>query len=276
MGRLEAENQSRLWLISPNTKKILYELLFLSRTSKPMRKIAISDIHGCCKTLRALLEQRLQLTRKDQLYLLGDHVDRGPDSKGVLDYVMQLEEAGYQVNCLRGNHEEMMLNAGQDQKELEMWMYNGGQETLASFDVGDPGEIPEKYLDYVRNMDYFYEVDRYILVHAGLNFARDEEEEKKKGGFLWKMHNPLRDLHSMLWIRFWYDDIDWNWMKDRVIVHGHTPIDLEEIWDMYDVLQEDQVLDIDNGCFAKYKEGLGQLCAFEMTQRQLFFQENIE
>ncbi|MEM7657896.1 MAG: metallophosphoesterase family protein, partial [Bacteroidota bacterium] len=227
-----------------------------------MRKIAISDIHGCLRTFQVLLEERLHFSKQDELYLLGDHVDRGPDTKGVLDYIIHLREAGYQVNCLRGNHEEMMLNAAKDRKELQMWLYNGGQETLASFETDDPTQIPEKYLELVRDMEYYYEVDNYILVHAGLNFVPEEEEGKKKGNFLWKMHNPMRDLHGMLWIRFWYDDIDWNWLKNRVIVHGHTPIDLEDIWDMFDLIDEDQVLDIDNDCFAKYKDGLGQLCAF--------------
>lgn len=241
-----------------------------------MRRIAISDVHGCLKSLRALVEYQLQLTPQDHLYVLGDHIDRGPSSKGVLDYLMNLDAGGYHVHCLKGNHEEMMLKAANNQKELELWLYNGGQETLASFGVSTPNEIPELYLDFARDMDFYIEVDQYILVHAGLNFVSDKEEEEKKDGFLWRMHNPLRDLKSMLWIRWWYDDIDWTWLKDRTIIHGHTPVDLDEIWDMYDLMDEDQVLDIDNGCFAKYKGGLGRLCAFDMSNRELYFQENID
>lgn len=243
-----------------------------------MRKFAISDIHGCLKTFQALVEQQLALTPRDHLYLLGDYVDRGPDSKGVLDYIMQLQEAGYPVHCLKGNHEEMLVQATRDASEMSMWLYNGGQEALASFGTDDPTQIPARYVRFLDKLEPYMEVDEYILVHAGLNFVGDEEEEekKKKGGFLWRMHNPLKDKHAMLWIRWWYDDIDWNWMKERVIIHGHTPIDEDEIWDMYEFLDEDQVLDIDNGCFAKYKEGLGKLCAFEMTGRELFFQENID
>lgn len=240
-----------------------------------MRNFAISDIHGCLKTLRALVEQQLQFTQQDHLYLLGDYVDRGPDSKGVLDYIMDLQAGGYQVHCLKGNHEEMMVQAVRDSSEIPMWLYNGGQEALASFGVDEPGQIPARYLRFIDKLPCYFEVDEYILVHAGLNFVGDEKKEDKSG-FLWKMHNPLQDTHAMLWIRWWYDDIDWNWMKDRVVIHGHTPIDSDEIWDMYEFLDEDQILDIDNGCFAKYKEGLGKLCAFDLTNRELFFQENID
>ncbi|MEM7374918.1 MAG: metallophosphoesterase family protein [Bacteroidota bacterium] len=241
-----------------------------------MRKIAVTDVHGCIQTFRTLVEYQIELTINDHLYVLGDHIDRGPDAKGVLDYLMDLQSAGFQIHCLKGNHEEMMLKAAHNQKELELWLYNGGQETLASFGVDNPGSIPEKYLAFARDMDYYYEVDQYILVHAGLNFVGEKEGGEKRDGFLWRMHNPLRDLKSMLWIRWWYDDINWTWLKDRVIIHGHTPVDLDEIWDMYDLLDEDQVLDIDNGCFAKYKEGLGRLCAFDMTNKHLYFQENTE
>ncbi|WNJ20675.1 metallophosphoesterase family protein [Pontibacter sp. G13] len=242
-----------------------------------MRKFAISDIHGCNKTLRTLLERRLEITPKDELYLLGDLVDRGPDSKGVIDYIIQLKEAGYQVNCLKGNHEEMMVQAARNSRETAMWLYNGGKETLQSFNIEDPGQISDKYLDFVDSLPFFYEVDEYILVHAGLNFIPEESNGKKeKAGFLWNMHNPLKDLDAMMWIRWWYEDIDWSWLKDRVIIHGHTPMEADEIWDMLDVLEEDQVLDIDNGCFAKYMDGLGKLAAFDMTNRELHFQENLD
>ena len=117
-----------------------------------MRKIAVSDIHGCLKTFKALIEHQVEFTKKDELYLLGDYIDRGPDSKGVLDYVMNLQEAGYKVFCVKGNHEEMMVNAVQNNEDVAMWLYNGGQESLASFGTEDPGEIPPKYLNFIHNI----------------------------------------------------------------------------------------------------------------------------
>lgn len=243
-----------------------------------MRKIAISDIHGCVRTFRYLVEEQLQLGKKDTLYLLGDYVDRGPDSKGVLDYMMQLSEAGYQLQCIKGNHEDMMVNAGrgENEGELEIWLNNGGKDTLQSFNLTDAHHLPEKYLKYIDEMPCYLEVDRYILVHAGLDFTGNGTETKDEEAFLWKLHNPLHDERAMLWIRWWYDDINWHWLRDRIVVHGHTPLQSDEITEMLDALKEDQVLDIDNGCFAKHKSGMGRLCAFDLDRRELFFQENID
>jgi serine/threonine protein phosphatase 1 len=243
-----------------------------------MRRIAISDIHGCVKTFRALVEQQVQLSTYDHLYLLGDYIDRGPDSRGVLDYIMQLRDAGYAVSCIKGNHEDMMIKAVEDRQELPMWLYNGGSEALASFSINDPGDIPEKYIRFVKEeMEAFIEVDRYILVHAGLNFIGESAGDKTASQhFLWRMHNPFNDTEAMMWIRWWYEDINWNWLKERIIIHGHTPLETDEIEDMFEVMEADQVLDIDNGCFAKYKPGLGKLCAFDMSNPQLYFQDNID
>ncbi|MDX1909179.1 MAG: metallophosphoesterase family protein [Bacteroidia bacterium] len=240
-----------------------------------MRQIAISDIHGCIASLRALVEHQLQLRQDDKLYLLGDYIDRGPNSRGVLDYIMQLQQSGYDVTCLRGNHEQMMLDAVANPREVGQWIYNGGYEALTSFGTDDVTQIPEKYINFLHQLPFYAETDTYILVHAGLNFT-GTQKDVQKDDFLWRMHNPLRDTESMLWIRYWYDEIDWNWLKKRIIVHGHTPIEQDEILDMFEVLEEDQVIDIDNGCFAKLTPGLGKLCAFDMSRRMLFFQENID
>lgn len=239
-----------------------------------MRKIAISDIHGCAQTFRSLIEHQVKLTPQDELFLLGDYVDRGPASKDLLDHIMQLKEGGYRVHCLKGNHEEMMCNAAQNSQEIELWLYNGGKETLSSFGVKTPSEIPDRYLDFVSDMAYFFEVDKYILVHAGLNFRGPSADDED--AFLWKLHNPLNDRESMLWIRWWYDNINWSWLRDRMIIHGHTPIETDDISEMFQAIHQDRVLDIDNGCFAKYRDGLGKLCAFDMTNHQLYFQDNVD
>lgn len=241
-----------------------------------MRNIAISDIHGCARTFRYLVEEVLQVRPSDTLYLLGDYVDRGPDSKGVLDYMMQLMEGGYQVECLKGNHEDMMVSASRNREDEDLWLNNGGKEAIASFNVDSPADVPQKYIDFVDGMSTYMEVDNYLLVHAGFNFTGRNMDNERKDGFLWKLHNPLRDTESMMWIRWWYDDINWNWLRNRVIIHGHTPIRDDEITEMLQALGADQVLDIDNGCFAKFRDGMGQLCAFDMSNQKLYFQENID
>jgi len=225
-----------------------------------MRKFAISDIHGCRKTFEALLDQ-IGLTTEDELYLLGDYIDRGPDSKGVIDYIWQLQTDGYRLHCLRGNHEEMMLASMIDKRYRENWIgFNGGAETIRSFEAKSWVDIPENYLVFLHELEYYLEVDDYILVHAGLDFEND---------------TPFEDKEALIWIRNWYESIDYDWLGDRIIVHGHTPQPSTNTKDMLKNIEELQVVDIDNGCVFPHPR-LGMLCAFELTQRELFFQKNIE
>ncbi len=226
-----------------------------------MRKFAISDIHGCAKSFRALVENVLKLRPEDELYLLGDYVDRGSDSRAVFDFIWELQEHNFQVKCLSGNHEVMLLNARDGGDELELWLANGGRATLKSFGAKNVEDIPAKYLDYISSLDYFFEIDEYILVHAGINMG---------------VEKPLEHYQDMLWLRWWYDEIDYGWLKNRIIVHGHTPISQRDIRQMLHQISQTQVLDIDNGCFVSTRYDMGTLCAFELMHRQLYFQENVD
>ena len=224
------------------------------------RKIAISDIHGCCKTFNALLKL-LQYGIDDELYLLGDYIDRGPDSKGVIDYIWALKKEGHLVHCLKGNHEQMMLNASFEGNTSDHWTRNGGQATLASFGADNVQDIPEEYLIWIRKLPFYFLTNQYILVHAGLNF---------------KEKSPLSELKDMLWIRDWYDDIDKEWLQGATIIHGHTIMRKAKIEEMLRDIKNKSVLDIDNGCIFKESTDKGRLCAFDMTNQQLYFQENID
>jgi serine/threonine protein phosphatase 1 len=228
-----------------------------------MRKIAISDIHGCNDTFQRLLE-KLALTADDNLYLLGDYIDRGPDSKGVIDTIFLLRQQGLSVQCLKGNHEQMMLDAmdGVEEDTMDLWLVNGGIATLESFSVNGKLTIEDKYLQFMDSLELYDEVDEFILVHAGLNF---------------NMLLPFADEEAMLWIRDWYHNVDRNWLGDRIIVHGHTPMPKEEIQTQFKNLEKMPILDIDGGCVHKGKRrGVGYLVAFDMTNRELYFQDNIE
>ncbi|TAK37358.1 MAG: serine/threonine protein phosphatase [Saprospiraceae bacterium] len=227
----------------------------------PMRKFAISDIHGCIFSLQALLD-KIALSTSDELYLLGDYIDRGPDSKGVIDLVLSLQANGYRVYCLRGNHEQMLLESLNGWNTYFDWIDNwGGQQTMDSFEALVPKKIPAPYWDFFNGLGYFSEVDGYILVHAGLDFSRD---------------NPLQPNKDMLYLRNWYGQLDREWLDGRIIVHGHTPVAKQEVEDMLRNLHRLPVIDIDGGCFAKHLPGKGYLCAFDMTNRELFFQKNLD
>ncbi len=91
------------------------------------RIFAIGDIHGCRKTFEKLLKDKIQLTKEDEIYCIGDYIDRGDDSKGVIDLIINLRTDGYKIKILRGNHEQMMLEAATDKKALSLWLDNGGK-----------------------------------------------------------------------------------------------------------------------------------------------------
>lgn len=227
------------------------------------RKFAISDIHGCNETFGALLEQ-IGFSTSDELYILGDLIDRGPNSKGVFDRIFRLQTEGYQITCLRGNHEQLFLDAYHgDAGQESIWLANGGVQTLRSFDVEHPADVPEEYHSFMFNLPYFVELEDYILVHAGLNLKR---------------HFPLMDPKSMLWIRRWYTDFANNraveWLNNRVIVHGHSPVSKDTTADMLLLTEQLPALNIDNGCaFAGKREGMGHLCAFDLTNRTLYWNQ---
>jgi len=225
-----------------------------------MRKIAISDIHGCLKTFDALLD-KINYTKEDKLYLVGDFVDRGPDSKGVIDRILDYQEQGHQIVCLKGNHEKMMEDALTERKEYSHWYTYGGKQTMESFRASSLSGVESKYWNFIANLELIVLDDPYIFVHAGLNF---------------KLLNPLIDSKAMLWIRNWYQNINKDWLKDRIIIHGHTPQTKEYIQQNFLLKKQLQYLDIDAGCFHVNHPEMGHLCAFDITNDQLYFQKNVD
>ncbi|MDO9081163.1 MAG: metallophosphoesterase family protein, partial [Desulfuromonadales bacterium] len=134
------------------------------------RRFAVGDVHGCSKTLRALVEEKICLTADDTLYLLGDYIDRGPDSKGVLDYLLGLWKCNYDIRPLRGNHEQLLLDSVSDPGSQRLWYNNGGWGTLREFGVTNPAEIPQLYRDFLGQLPRLIVTDDYVLTHAGLDF----------------------------------------------------------------------------------------------------------
>ena len=223
------------------------------------RKFIITDIHGCAATFRKLVQENIRLSPDDDLYLLGDYIDRGPDSKGVLDFIFELKEKGHSIHCLRGNHEEFLLYSLKDPDELEHWKTrNGGNTTLRSFEVDRPNDIPDKYLSFISQLPYFLEVDDFLLVHAGFNFDAD---------------NPFEDRQAMLMIRNFR--IDRDFLKGRKIIHGHTPTRLSQI--IANVENSDAVeINLDAGCVYHSIPDLNYLVALELNTWKLFVEEGVD
>src|SRR6185369_13015247 len=149
----------------PTTKPIA-----LSPTSlageMPVRTIAIGDVHGCSEALRAIVDA-IQPAADDTLIFLGDFVDRGPDSRGVLNFVLELENRCAIVPLL-GNHELMLLEAAEHPLALEPWLSCGGAATVQSYG-GQLGNIPPEHWDFIRRCQRYYETPKHFFVHA--NYA---------------------------------------------------------------------------------------------------------
>ncbi|MBC8459817.1 MAG: serine/threonine protein phosphatase [Deltaproteobacteria bacterium] len=230
------------------------------------RRFAIGDIHGCLKTFRALVENEIQLKKGDELFLIGDFIDRGPDSKGVLDYIVSLTGKGYNLRAVRGNHEEMLLESLNDERFLAGWLDNGAESTLNSFGI-DTGlfitmdsvtQINQKYIDLLSNLPYYFELQDYLIVHAGFNFY---------------MQNSFNDNNAMVWSRD--NQFDAEKSAGRSVIHGHTPVSLDII--KQQVLNPDPgLINIDGGCVYTNYPDLGNLVALNLDSREIICQRNIE
>jgi serine/threonine protein phosphatase 1 len=169
---------------------------------------AIGDVHGCLDKLVRILARCREHggDRPRRLVFVGDYLDRGPDSRGVLETLMNLQRKEPTVICLRGNHEAMMLAAAETDDD-DMWLFNGGGRTLRSYGITRALDMPPAHLDWVAALPLAFDDGRRLFVHAGVNprIALDRQAEE-----------------DLLWIRepFLSSRSDYG----RFIVHGHTPL----------------------------------------------------
>lgn len=202
-----------------------------------MRKIAISDIHGCWKTFEKLIE-KINLQKSDELYLLGDYVHRGDNSFKVLDFIFFLSE-NYNTTVLAGNHENMLINSIIERNKTEN----------------------NKYFDYCCNLPIIKIIDNFVLIHSEF-FLRFEiipsnayQMVTKKDWSILKEISPER-------------------IKEKTVISGHIIQSEERIRKR--VANNEQIIIIDNGCYEKHKRGYGNLCAYDFSNKLLHFQSNID
>jgi serine/threonine protein phosphatase 1 len=169
-----------------------------------MALFAIGDIHGRFDLLRkALAEIDARSHSPNTVVFLGDYIDRGPQSREVVEALMRgPARQGDTWICLRGNHEQMMVDALAGRARMEWWLENGGEETMESFGRNVPGKV----IAWCEGLPVCHETPKYFFVHAGIRPGLS-------------LH--LQDTESMLWIRdvFLDDERD----HGKHIVHGHTP-----------------------------------------------------
>lgn len=171
---------------------------------------AIGDIHGSLRKLRVLIEQCEQHAAGAAMtiVLLGDYIDRGPQSSGVIQYLIDLQSRPRDVVALKGNHEGMALDVIDRRAPVDHWLAQGGAQTLGSYRAANVRELPPVHVDWLRSLRLTYDDGRRLFVHAGIDPQRPLGAQRQ---------------HDLLWIRepFLSDERDYG----RLVVHGHTPLE---------------------------------------------------
>jgi serine/threonine protein phosphatase 1 len=201
----------------------------------PSRTIAIGDVHGCATALRAMLHE-IEPQADDTIITLGDCVDRGPDSRGVIDQLLALRER-CQLVPLLGNHEEMMLNYLDGRAQPDNWLLCGGQATMDSYlDADGKPQVPQAHIDFVRSWGDYWETKTHFFVHGSY------QPDMPLGGqrwHVWRWHS-LRDA------------IPEPHASGKIAVVGHTSQKSGEILDVGHLV-----------CIDTYCYGGGWLTALE-------------
>lgn len=213
-----------------------------------MKHFAIGDIHGNFLTMQALLKQ-LPIQKDDKIVFLGDYIDRGPRSYEVLEFLKNNPQYIY----LWGNHEEMFSLAQENPVGYKnMWLQNGGKETLKSFKKNNvSAKNIQGYLNFFRSeLNLYYKTDKFIFVHAGIN-------ETLKNS----------DQDDLLWTRNFKNE------EIQTVIVGHTP---EPVLRIIQQLEGNKIIRIDNGCFLKNRPGYGHLIAYCPEDNLIWQQRNID
>jgi serine/threonine protein phosphatase 1 len=198
--------------------------------------IAIGDIHGCLEPLQQLVEK---LPADEELVFLGDYIDRGPRSAGVVQYLLAL---GKQRPCrfLMGNHEHLMMTAVVEPEAIPHWLVNGGGPTLISYGTSqrewqtapDRRTFLGKHHAFYKNLALYWEDDDTIYVHAGIDVGISNMRSQEPEVLLW-----IRD-------KFFRNAERWS---GKQVVFGHTPTRTMGLSGKT-IFQSHQFFGIDTGC----------------------------
>lgn len=212
-------------------------------SSRPGRTIAIGDIHGCSAALRALLEV-IRPTPDDLIVTLGDYIDRGPDSRGVLDCLIELADRCELISLL-GNHDDMLIQAIDGHHTATLIAF-GGAATLASYGGTGPDHlhlIPHEHVRFLRECLDYFETESHIFIHGSYvpNLSMSDQPEL---ALRWE---SLRD------------DVPAPHFSGKIVIAGHTSQRSGEILDL------GHIKCIDTRCY-----GGGWLTALEVQTGQVW------
>ncbi len=197
----------------------------------------------------------LNLSKHDQLFLLGDYINKGPQNLATLSYVQDLTSKHKNICASIGNHDRMILeywnhaDANIQEKLIQL-----GSKDLVELD----GTLKLTLEQWLSNLPYFFILDHFLLVHAGFDFSLDE---------------PYTDQYSMTNIKgFAYDG---HLADNKTIIHGHWPHELAQIQDA--IASKKPIIPIDNGCvYRGERPDQGNLVCLELNSLELIIQPNID
>lgn len=211
----------------------------------------VGDVHGCYEQLGKIYNRinGVECSYDEPLraVFIGDYIDRGPQSKDCVEFLMMLTDKFKNIICLRGNHEQMLLDAWDGVHfNPGLWLQNGGGDTLISYGM-KPGQsidewknyIPQSHIDWIRNLPLQHEDEDHIYVHAGL-VPPDK---------VW-----MEPYDERLWVRDQFISSDHDFGKK--VIFGHTI--------MPELLVRNNKIGIDTGCFAT-----GKLTAVKVENGQI-------
>lgn len=217
-----------------------------------MNRYAIGDIHGGRETFLALI-RRISPRHDDRIYLLGDYIDRGPDSCGVLDAIISMQEAGCDIRPIRGNHDDMLLRTitGDHNAFSWYWHQGWGENTLKSFGIKTADQLPLRYLNFLEALPLSYRDGKYLLVHAGLDMTKND---------------PLTETNpeQMLWGDAAYLDSGRD-LNGITLVTGHKIRTMPDIGKSLITSH----IHLDNGAFTCLAPELGNLVALNLDTLQI-------
>lgn len=195
-----------------------------------MKTIAISDIHGCYHELKELLitleENEIYNKDVDKLIFLGDYIDRGKDSRLVVELIRSLQNNNKNVIALKGNHEDMLLEY--EEGISDSWLWNGYEATLYSYKGYEEQYIND--IDWMKSLPLYHEDENFIYVHAGVDVDKPIDQQ---------------DKDTLLWVREPFLNNEQKYYK--TVIFGHTPtVNLNG--DDKPVYTFAKNIDIDTGC----------------------------
>lgn len=198
-----------------------------------MAKYVMSDVHGDYDRFIAMIK-KIGLKEEDELYIIGDVIDRGDNPYKVIDYIV----CNKNIHLLKGNHEKLFEDY-YETGDASLWYYNGGRKTHDDF-LKRGYYVYDSLYKYIKKLPYIKVVDNFILTHGGLNF-----EKNYKDMDLDEFIKAQKEDYCIWDRKFIKSDYKF---KDFIVVCGHTPVQNFQDKNNFSIVKKDNFILIDCGC----------------------------